>query len=196
MGGWRPTKLAQCAAPKIGGARRAARARLVHPGRGTRPRCVSFFPDLLSFAQVYLAKRGLNLPTYLGSVRCLWLRDLPTYSDPYLSSREWLPTYLLVLSRVNHVGRRCLWLQRWPRCRWRVRGSSSACGCCRTLASRATTSPSTKRALQRVMAMRCCAAWQGKCALPPDDDARAAAGVGMARASVSCGAGAPRCLGK
>ena len=82
-------------------------------------------------------------------MRCLWLRDLPTYSDPYLSSREWLPTYLLVLSRVNHVGRRCLWLQRWPRCRWRVRGSSSACGCCRTLASRATTSPSTKRALQR-----------------------------------------------
>ena len=42
----------------------------------------------------------------------------------------------------------------------------------------------------------CCAAWQGKCALPPDDDARAAAGVGMARASVPCGAGAPRCLGK
>ena len=72
----------------------------------TRP-SVWFFPDLRSLAQVYLAKRGINLPTYLGSVRCLWLRDLPTYSDPYLSRREWLPTYLLVLSRVHHVGYVC-----------------------------------------------------------------------------------------
>ena len=55
---------------------------------------VWFFPNLRRSVPVSLAKRGNNLPTYLGPYPSLRVHDLPTYLRPYPSRRVHdLPTY-------------------------------------------------------------------------------------------------------